>query len=59
MALEACDSDRSQALPPDLVIIVTPLRLHEWKEGLQAHPDQIFADYILRGIDQGFRIASR
>ena len=25
-------------------------------EGLQAHPDQIFAGFILRGIDQGFRI---
>jgi len=35
---------------------VTSLRLNEWTKELQAHPEQLFTNYILRGIDKGFRL---
>ena len=35
---------------------MTPLKLHTWGKELAAHPVQELADYILRGIEQGFRI---
>lgn len=56
LALEACVSDSNRTLPRELARVVTPLRLEEWTSELQAHPDQEFAKYILRGIDTGFRV---
>ena len=35
---------------------MTPLKLDAWQEALQDHPDQAFANYILGGIRNGFRI---
>lgn len=43
-------------LPPEACRICTPLRLGAWQEMMREHPDKWFADYILRGIEQGFRI---
>ncbi len=39
-------------------MVHSPLRLHwdAWRTALSAHPDEVFAQYILRGIWQGFRI---
>lgn len=34
----------------------TPLVLSQWKQALRNHPDGVFVDYILRGIEHGFRI---
>ena len=36
--------------------VMSPLVLENWSGELSAHPDKIFAQYILRGISQGFRI---
>ena len=36
--------------------ILTPLRLEAWQQELALHPDRWFADYICRGIQQGFRV---
>ena len=49
-------SSSTQTLPQDLQRIANPLRLEEWTKELQSHPDQRFIGYILRGIDQGFRV---
>ena len=35
---------------------MTPLQVEAWEAGLAAHPDRQFAEYILRGLRQGFRI---
>ena len=43
-------------LPPTLCSITTPLKVERWAEELQAHPDQVFSNYILQGIRNGFRI---
>jgi len=37
----------------------TPLRVLVWEECLRSHPDREFAEYITRGLTQGFRIGFR
>ena len=34
--------------------VKTPLVLQAWKEKLSKHPDREYAEYILKGIDEGF-----
>ena len=36
--------------------MVTPLKLEAWRKALSGYADQRFAAYIIRGIEQGFRI---
>ncbi len=43
-------------IPPRLAGIVTPLRLHAWRDHLSHHPDPAYTGYILDGIAHGFRI---
>ncbi len=45
-------------IPPELYIVNSPLRRKwgVWADALANHPDQDFADFILRGIWYGFRI---
>ena len=43
-------------MPAYLCKIVTPLKLDARQEALQDDPDQAFANYILGGIRNGFRI---
>ena len=52
------DSHRSQMaeLSPELLAIETPLVVETWDTALQSHPDQALVRYILRGLQQGFRI---
>lgn len=53
---------RDNELPPllsaALTQIVTPLVPNEWEKALTTHPDQlqIFKQYLLTGIKEGFRI---
>ena len=35
---------------------VTPLRLSAWKSKLKNHPDQDYVCFLLKGIEEGFRI---
>ena len=36
--------------------ISTPLKQQAWQQQLARHPDKTFADYIINGISEGFRI---
>ena len=36
--------------------ISTPLKQQAWQQQLASHPDKTFADYIINGISEGFRI---
>ncbi len=36
--------------------IQTPLKLKAWQQELSGHPDKWFAEYICKGVQQGFRI---
>ena len=42
--------------PPSWGAINTPLVVDEWRRQLVEHPDRDFAQYLLRGITEGFRI---
>ena len=43
-------------LPIDILQIATPLQLQIWEDLLQGYPDQKFAQYIVSGLRNGFRI---
>ena len=48
----------SPCLPAELCAVHSPLydHLDAWQAALGVHPDQLFATYILTGIQYGFRI---
>lgn len=48
-----------RAIPKWLTRIQTPLVLTEWRKQLGRHPDAEYRDYLLRGIERGFRIGFR
>ena len=55
--MDACKPTGSEA--PDLLTIapvVTPLVQQAWERELAAHPDSLFASYIVNGIREGFRV---
>jgi len=57
--LKALDNQRPQStwrLPIISWEVHTPLVLQEWTKELSVHPDQTFSQYILEGIQTGFRI---
>ena len=43
-------------LPADITAVATPLRLSAWEAELRYYPDGEFAQYLLDGIKEGFRI---
>lgn len=43
-------------LPPEACGVHTPLDVEAWKELLRDHPDKWFASFIVKGVEQGFRI---
>ena len=43
-------------LPDKLQHIESPIRLSIWRQSLATHPDQHFVQYILKGLENGFRI---
>ncbi len=45
--------------PPLLSMVTTPLRLWVWEAELARHPDKDFAEYVISGIRDGFRIGFR
>ena len=38
--------------------ISTPLKRDVWEQALQKHPDKFYAQYIFRGVREGFRIGA-
>ena len=44
-------------LPPSMATISSPLRWHEWQISLAKHPDEFFAQFVVKGIKEGFRIS--
>ncbi len=58
LQLQARKPGSLQPLPPELYEVDSPLRRcwGAWARALATHPDQTFAQYILQGLLQGFRI---
>ena len=55
LALEACRSSH-EWYDLKLSLIRTPLNVYIWAQCLQAHPDQLLARYLLKGMTARFRI---
>ena len=56
IALEKCGVD-SVVEPPDYMSrIVTPMKVLRWRDMLATYPDKTFANFLLRGIENGFRV---
>ena len=56
LALESCTSVTPCSLPAVARQITTPLKRERWRERLRHHPDQLFAQYLINGISNGFRL---
>ena len=56
LALDAQKTPVPSLLPGALAEVRTPLQLEVWREGLQYHPNRQFAEFVAKGIEQGFRI---
>ena len=56
LSLDACVPSTPWVLPSELGVIATPLIAPAWTRMLKGHPDTVFANYILSGIESGFRI---
>ena len=56
LQLASCTPPRAK--PPDTMWdqMVTPYKASVWEQGLASHPDRRFADYICKGIREGFRV---
>ena len=57
--MDACRPSKAPPIRVELSRIATPLKIEIWREELRAHPDQVFAQYLVRGLEQGFRIGYR
>ena len=56
------DSNRPpvpQQLPEVLCQISTPASSEVWHRELVGHPDQAFTNYVVQGLEQGFRVGFR
>ena len=56
LALEDCRARHGSPLPPECNNVTTPLIVSKWEEALKHYPERAFADYVIRGLSQGFRI---
>ena len=45
--------------PPEVGGVNTPLVIDEGRRCLANHPDREFVDYIVRGLEEGFRLGFR
>ena len=54
LALDRC---RSEGTPyTSRVTTTTPLNISAWEEMMRLHPDRRYAEYLVRGLKEGFRI---
>ena len=56
MALARCTPLTAQVHGREWETITSPLRISAWEKGLLCHPDRGFAEYVCKGIREGFRV---
>ena len=56
LALDSCRPLHQTPLPCEGRVIISPLKAHAWSSLLTTHPDPRLAEYLVRGITEGFRI---
>ena len=55
-ALDSCRAPLPVRFPPLMAVISSPLHWREWQLSLAKHLDEFFAQFVVRGIKEGFRI---
>ena len=55
ICLELCGTGHTPPHPA-LSAVTTPLRVQVWQQVLLHHPDRAIAQYICKGLEQGFRV---
>ena len=56
LGLDKCTPLSYAPTPMPLARMVTPLKLREWESALASHPDREYVHYLIRGIQEGFRV---
>ena len=56
LALDRCRAPQPRHILPLMASIVTPLPWREWQMRLATHPDRNFANLVVTGIKEGFRV---
>ena len=54
--LRAMDAFEASGVPDEVGMVSSPLVANEWETVLAGHPDCDFAEFVIRGIREGFRI---
>lgn len=54
--LDSCRPLTKSVMSAAMMHLETPVKLPVWEAALAQHPDQRFAQYILHGLEHGFRI---
>ena len=54
LCLDGCRS--SDPVPSELAKVQTPLVVPEWEKALKRHPDRTYVNYIIQGLQFGYRI---
>ena len=55
-AMDACRPLEASGVPDEVGVVSSPLVANEWETVLAGHPDREFAEFVVRGIREGFRI---
>ena len=58
LEMDRCRPEKATAgmLPGSLRHIESPVNLRVWRQSLSTHPDQQFAQHILKDLEEAFRI---
>ena len=56
LALDRCKPLNRKPLPRECQQIVTPLKWKNWFQALRDHHDREYVGYIIKGLQEGFRI---
>jgi len=56
LALERRKPQGERRVPPEWSRVWTPMVRDEWEQHLRGHPDRLFVEYLLRGMQDGFRV---
>ena len=56
VALDSCRPVSSSVHQGKWAEVVSPLIPSAWERGLREYPDRVFAEYVIAGICQGFRV---
>ena len=55
-SMDACRPLKARVVPDEVGVVSSPLVANEWEVVLAGHPDREFAEFVVQGLREGFRI---